>query len=303
MDLETAQSPGSTVAYSEMDDHMTTHASSPSRADPRSSLKHVLDNPDSRTNTPPTSRLNREMTEDEEARTPGGHMQEAPSKPATSRKRKEGGPGGPQLSSATGTKIKHLKKDDGEPLWRRDIQYDFLKAVFDNGEEVFTNSYEPDRPKQNFADLYVDTMARSSKTSKILRDKLLTEHEPAKNMAMVCLLVNLGRMNTTLNCKDIIFCMRSVLTNCSLPRNARAASNLPRHPVPTSTPRSKLLQAAAGCTKTQVNTQGGVRRPTRAGQSRENQDDPGSSNESGQLDIRPCSVCAKGHGTAFPTTT
>ena len=38
-------------------------------------------------------------------------------------------------------------------------------------------------------------------TSKILRDKLLTEHEPAKNMAMVCLQVNIGRMNTTLNCE------------------------------------------------------------------------------------------------------
>ncbi|RKF53329.1 Ino eighty subunit 1 [Golovinomyces cichoracearum] len=98
-----------------------------------------------------------------------------------------------------GNKVKHLKKDDGEPLWRKDIQYDFLKAVFDDPNEVFTNSYEPDAPKQTFANLYIDTMARSSKTSKILRDKLLTEHEPAKNMAMVCLLVNLGRMNTTLN--------------------------------------------------------------------------------------------------------
>jgi Ino eighty subunit 1 len=96
--------------------------------------------------------------------------------------------------------VKHLKKDDGEPLWRKDIQYDFLKAVFDNDQKVFTNSYEPEQiSKQSFADLYIDTMARSSKTSKILRDKLLTEHEPAKNMAMVCLLVNLGRMNTTLN--------------------------------------------------------------------------------------------------------
>ena len=101
----------------------------------------------------------------------------------------------------SGNKVKHLKKDDGEPLWRKDIQYEFLKAVFESEKAVFTNSYEPLQiAKQTFADLYIDTMARSSKTSKILRDKLLTEHEPAKNMAMVCLLVNLGRMNTTLNC-------------------------------------------------------------------------------------------------------
>lgn len=47
----------------------------------------------------------------------------------------------------------------------------------------------------------MDAMARSSKTSKILRDKLMSERANALNMAMVCLLVNLGRMNTTLNCK------------------------------------------------------------------------------------------------------
>ncbi|KAI1180947.1 hypothetical protein F4777DRAFT_527619 [Nemania sp. FL0916] len=97
-------------------------------------------------------------------------------------------------------KIRHLKKEDGEPLWRRDIQYDFLRAVFDDETKAFTNSYEPDTSeKQSFADLYIDTMARSSKTSKVLRDKLLSDREAAKGMAMVCLLVNVGRMNTTLN--------------------------------------------------------------------------------------------------------
>jgi Ino eighty subunit 1 len=98
-------------------------------------------------------------------------------------------------------KIRHLKKEDGEPLWRKDIQYDFLKAVFDDETKVFTNSYEPDTiGKQCFADLYIDTMSRSSKTSKVLRDKLLSDRDAAKSMAMVCLLVNIGRMNTTLNC-------------------------------------------------------------------------------------------------------
>lgn len=107
------------------------------------------------------------------------------------------GSGGPQIG-----KIRHLKKDDGEPLWRADIQYDFLKAVFDDEKNVFTNSYDPKgTEKQNFADLYIDTMARSSKTSKVLRDKLLNDRDAAKGMAMVCLLVNVGRMNTTLNCK------------------------------------------------------------------------------------------------------
>lgn len=97
-------------------------------------------------------------------------------------------------------KIRHLKKEDGEPLWRVDIQFDFLKAIFDDDKKVFTNSYDSSLPKQTFADLYIDTMARSSKTSKVLRDKLMSDREAAKGMAMVCLLVNVGRMNTTLNC-------------------------------------------------------------------------------------------------------
>ncbi|PHH52663.1 Ino eighty subunit 1 [Ceratocystis fimbriata CBS 114723] len=97
-------------------------------------------------------------------------------------------------------KVKHLKKEDGDPLWRKDIQYDFLRAIFDDDNKVFLNSYEPERlGMQCFADLYIDTMARSSKTSKVLRDKLLSDREAAKGMAMVCLLVNMGRMNTTLN--------------------------------------------------------------------------------------------------------
>ncbi|PHH65002.1 hypothetical protein CDD81_3639 [Ophiocordyceps australis] len=110
---------------------------------------------------------------------------------------------GSQPKDASGQhigKIRHLKKDDGEPLWREDIQYDFLRAIFDNEQKAFTNSYDPDGiGKQNFADLYIDTMSRSSKTSKVLRDKLLSDREAAKGMAMVCLLVNVGRMNTTLN--------------------------------------------------------------------------------------------------------
>jgi len=187
-------SPASTI---ELGDH---HPSSPARADPRTSLQHVLGNP---RDTPPTRRHN-EMMDDDDVRTPGESAREPPSKPATStsRKRKEPPPGSAQNNSMySGNKVKHLKKDDGEPLWRKDIQYEFLKAVFEDDKAVFTNSYEPDQiAKQTFANLYIDTMARSSKTSKILRDKLLTEHEPAKNMAMVCLLVNLGRMNTTLNC-------------------------------------------------------------------------------------------------------
>ena len=99
----------------------------------------------------------------------------------------------------SGNKIKHLKKDDGIPLWRKDIQYQFLKLVFEDKTPVFTR-YSDGVKNLDFADVYIDCMARSSKTSKILKDKLQSDKKAAISMAMVCLLVNFGRMNTTLNC-------------------------------------------------------------------------------------------------------
>jgi Ino eighty subunit 1 len=104
----------------------------------------------------------------------------------------------------SGNKIRHLKKDDGIPLWRRDIQYDFLKYVFEDPQTVFHKHSDGPGGQAafTFADIYLDAMAKSSKCSKILKDKLLSDRPAAINMAMVCLLVNVGRMNTTLNCKN-----------------------------------------------------------------------------------------------------
>ncbi|OXV10473.1 hypothetical protein Egran_01771 [Elaphomyces granulatus] len=98
----------------------------------------------------------------------------------------------------SGNKIRHLKKEDGIPLWRKDIQHQFLKLVFEDKTPVFTRLSDG-RQGLDFADIYIDAMARSSKTSKILKDKLQSDKQAAISMAMVCLLVNFGRMNTTLN--------------------------------------------------------------------------------------------------------
>lgn len=169
-------------------------------------------------------------------------------------------------------KIRHLKKEDGEPLWRKDIQYDFLKAIFDDETAVFTNSYvdaDNGGPKigpQNFADLYIDTMSRSSKTSRVLREKLLSDRDAAKGMAMVCLLVNIGRMNTTLNCKLALpsqWPLKTTLadlTNYSLPRDASPAANLPCYPVTASTPRPPCIQATSGCASPEIHPEGWRRR-------------------------------------------
>lgn len=102
----------------------------------------------------------------------------------------------------SGNKIRHLKKDDGIPLWRKDIQFAFLHAVFDDNTRVFTKASDG-KYGHTFAEIYIDAMARSSKTSKILKEKLLSDRAAALSMAMICLLVNVGRMNTTLNCKPI----------------------------------------------------------------------------------------------------
>jgi len=99
----------------------------------------------------------------------------------------------------SGNKMKHLKKEDGIPLWRKDIQYDFLHLVFYDEKRCFTK-YSDRTRGHTFAEIYIDAMAKSSKCSKVLKEKLLQDMEGAISMAMVCLLVNVGRMNTTLNC-------------------------------------------------------------------------------------------------------
>jgi Ino eighty subunit 1 len=98
----------------------------------------------------------------------------------------------------SGSKIRHIKKADGTPLWRKEIQYQFLHTVIADTQPVFTRLSDG-KKDCTFADIYVDCMARSSKTSKILKDRLQIDQQAAHNMAMICLLVNVGRMNTTLN--------------------------------------------------------------------------------------------------------
>ena len=148
----------------------------------------------------------------------------------------------------SGNKIRHLKKEDGIPLWRKDIQLEFLRCVFDDDTKVFTKAYDGTYG-HTFADIYVDAMARSSKTSKILKEKLLADRNSALSMAMVCLLVNVGRMNTTLNCESSTNGgSRPCADNGhSLPRDACSAANLSLHPITSSSPRPERIQTASGC--------------------------------------------------------
>lgn len=151
---------------------------------------------------PPTTRPSQEQADEDDNKTtkdggaPAGEEGVHTSTTTSTRRNASG-----SVSSVySGNKIKHLKKEDGIPLWRKDIQYDFLRLVFYDETKCFTK-YSDGTKDHTFADVYIDAMAKSSKCSKILKEKLLQDQEGAISMAMVCLLVNVGRMNTTLNCK------------------------------------------------------------------------------------------------------
>ncbi|KAF2221380.1 hypothetical protein BDZ85DRAFT_320573 [Elsinoe ampelina] len=174
--------------------------------DSRSSLKHILAD-DTVKQTPRQSRpspgppaseavdatLVSERDQDED----GSRDENAPHYTAITQTTRRNANG--SVSSVfSGNKIRHLKKEDGVPLWRKDIQFEFLHAIFEDQQKVFTRVSDGEYG-HSFAEVYIDTLAQSSKTSKILKEKLVQDHASAITMAMVCLLVNVGRMNTTLN--------------------------------------------------------------------------------------------------------
>ncbi|VEU22227.1 DEKNAAC103263 [Brettanomyces naardenensis] len=121
------------------------------------------------------------------------------------------------------SRARHLKKQDGEPYWRREIQFEFLLRLFFNNRRVFHNPYydtnEPydwpdhfrnvrnddgtvsknDGRMVTFFELYLITLLKSNKVSKILKDRMLLDINYALNFCVICLLVNIGRLNTTVN--------------------------------------------------------------------------------------------------------
>lgn len=143
--------------------------------------------------------------------------------------------------------IKHLKKKDGEPFWRKDIQFEFLHHLFSDDQRVFTNYFSwceipnaTNSVKLTFAELYLRTMAESLKLSKVLRERLIKDPEMGINVSKVCFLVNAGRINTTVN---FLPDMRSAFrTFHSLP-SLQSDHNGPRKPL-QDTPRLKSILKA-----------------------------------------------------------
>ncbi|KAG4305664.1 hypothetical protein PORY_001220 [Pneumocystis oryctolagi] len=108
-----------------------------------------------------------------------------------------------EKTSHSVSKTQFLKKKEGESLFRRDIQYTFLDLVVNNDQEVFTLLHGESHKKVTFGELYVTYVRKSPKTSKVLREKLENDKTLAVALVMVALLVNIGRINTTLVCKKI----------------------------------------------------------------------------------------------------
>ena len=69
----------------------------------------------------------------------------------------------------------------------------------DENEPLDENEYpKAGAAKLTFKELYIEALLNSSKCTKSMRDKILADEEYAEDFAKVCLLVNVGRINTTL---------------------------------------------------------------------------------------------------------
>ncbi|GAA5965507.1 hypothetical protein JCM8115_005778 [Rhodotorula mucilaginosa] len=96
-----------------------------------------------------------------------------------------------------------IKKFDAEPLLRQDIQWQVLDHIFADRSFRFTapvDSKSPPAPPiyVNFDQLFLEAILSSLKTTQNVRSKLIANPEFAMNYCKICLLINVGRFNTTL---------------------------------------------------------------------------------------------------------
>jgi Ino eighty subunit 1 len=110
-------------------------------------------------------------------------------------------------SPTSARKVIPIKRVDSEPLTRSDLQYDLLHNIFADAHAVFTNPWpnsgNPSGTKLTFRDLYIKTILNSTKATKAFREKLSESDIFAEDFAMIGLLVNVGRINTTMSCTSL----------------------------------------------------------------------------------------------------
>ncbi|ESK98403.1 hypothetical protein Moror_153 [Moniliophthora roreri MCA 2997] len=131
--------------------------------------------------------------------------------------------------------VKVLKKSDGEPLTRADIQFALLSNIFSDQHQVFTDPNptldgRPANSQVSFRDLYVNAIIHSPKSPKALKDKMVIDHIFATDYAMICLLANVGRINTTMSFfPEMKTAIRTYHPVPALQRTAGSLQDAPRH--------------------------------------------------------------------------
>lgn len=138
-----------------------------------------------------------------------------------------------------------LKRTDGEPLTRADIQYDVLYNIFHDTHDVFTDPY-PDvqpAPKICFRNLYLKYILHSPKATKALKDKMLDSQAFAEDFGMLALLVNVGRVNTTMSCKSFVS-ISEYTDTCSIVFPEMKTAIRTYHPIPALQRTTGNLQDA-----------------------------------------------------------
>jgi hypothetical protein len=104
-----------------------------------------------------------------------------------------------------------LRKNDAEPLTREDVQYDLLNYLFADNSDVFTDPspiYKQEHPVEplprlTFRSLYINSLLWSGKLSGVVKDAMIGNRDFALEFAKIALLVNVGRINTTMACETL----------------------------------------------------------------------------------------------------
>jgi len=143
--------------------------------------------------------------------------------------------------SPTPRRVVALKRADGEPLTRSEVQYDLLNAIFGDSHSVFTDPYLTNGTQPGdklcFRDLYIKSIFYSPKATKALKDKMTESSIFSLDFAMLSLLVNVGRINTTMSCQYPSIFTAYTLSfniNVSFSRNEDRNSNLSSDSVPAA---------------------------------------------------------------------
>lgn len=111
-------------------------------------------------------------------------------------------------------------RDTAEPFFRWDIQWAVLDAIFQDRTFQFTAPVDQNAPPTepiylNFDQLYLEAILSSTKTTQHLRQKLIEDAQFALNFCKLCLLINVGRLNTTLACPFFLLFASSERSNDS----------------------------------------------------------------------------------------